>query len=518
MKLSMEIICANLPAEFSARIKGLKNDGLTLERPEFYIGEPRPFLSGHLYIVSAAELSSHTRTEQGAGIICIGNSLYIEQYKERCSLLLVDASVNPMLLFNSLTKIFNTYESWSEKLYEILNSSASLKEMIACSRPVFENPLFVLNADFHYLVHSDYTDQELEQQAEFRFENKKNLLPLDAFEKFLELHKLSLEERKPILLTVNGSSFLNINLFQDNVYCGCLTIEYYGKKCRTGDEALALYLSRFLTLALKKYTFFPGNEKNVLRQSLRDAINGYQVCLSQRRSLLPLHADGEYVCLTIRFTGPQVQLPVEYLCSLIEAEYPNCVALDHESSIVVCAQLGKKEAENTWYETLKSRFTPVIQSLNFHVGVSSAFKRLEDLRLYYLQTCAALENGRLFAPEEHYYLFEDYALKELIINMIGNLPFKMYYSKGLHLLEEHDAQSSVSYLETLRVYLKHNMSATKTAEALYLNRSTLLERLSRIKSLLDSDLSDPDERLRLQILLKALEIHNEIQDQAHPDT
>lgn len=72
--------------------------------------------------------------------------------------------------------------------------------------------------------------------------------------------------------------------------------------------------------------------------------------------------------------------------------------------------------------------------------------------------------------------------------------------------------------ETLRVYLKHNMSATKTAEALYLNRSTLLERLSRIKSLLDSDLSDPDERLRLQILLKALEIHNEIQDQAHPDT
>ena len=50
------------------------------------------------------------------------------------------------------------------------------------------------------------------------------------------------------------------------------------------------------------------------------------------------------------------------------------------------------------------------------------------------------------------------------------------------------------------------MSITKTTASLYINRSTFLERIARIKRELGTDLQDPDERLRLEILLKALQI------------
>lgn len=60
------------------------------------------------------------------------------------------------------------------------------------------------------------------------------------------------------------------------------------------------------------------------------------------------------------------------------------------------------------------------------------------------------------------------------------------------------------------MYLNNNMNITKTANDLYVHRSTLLERIARIKRELESDLQDSDERLRIQLLLKAMKIHETI--------
>ena len=70
-------------------------------------------------------------------------------------------------------------------------------------------------------------------------------------------------------------------------------------------------------------------------------------------------------------------------------------------------------------------------------------------------------------------------------------------------LKAHDESSQVSYLETLRVYLDNNLSVTKTAAALYLHRSTLLDRLAHITQMLGCDLKNPDFCLTLGILLRA---------------
>ncbi len=150
-------------------------------------------------------------------------------------------------------------------------------------------------------------------------------------------------------------------------------------------------------------------------------------------------------------------------------------------------------------------------SLHFDISISDPFQDIYSAQFCYLQACSALENGRLFAPEEHFYLFQDYALTEMIINALGRFPLEMYYSDGFRNLMEHDAASNVGYIETLRTYLDKNMSITKTTACLYIDRSTLLERIARIKRELGVDLQDADERLRLQILLKALKIQEEMQ-------
>jgi DNA-binding PucR family transcriptional regulator len=134
-----------------------------------------------------------------------------------------------------------------------------------------------------------------------------------------------------------------------------------------------------------------------------------------------------------------------------------------------------------------------------HTGGAHGLARLE-----------CLENGSLVNPEENIYEYQRYALTTMVVNAAGDMPVDMLFSEGLRQLVEHDRQSQTSYLQTLKALLDNNMSVTATARALFVHRSTLLERLARIKRILGEDLDDPDVRLRLQIVLKALSIQERL--------
>ena len=45
----------------------------------------------------------------------------------------------------------------SEELQTVLNTSGQIRDMVLCSQKIFDNPILVLDANFHFLVHSDYS-------------------------------------------------------------------------------------------------------------------------------------------------------------------------------------------------------------------------------------------------------------------------------------------------------------------------------------------------------------------------
>ena len=77
-------------------------------------------------------------------------------------------------------------------------------------------------------------------------------------------------------------------------------------------------------------------------------------------------------------------------------------------------------------------------------------------------------------------------------------------SEGLKALREHDRLKGSEYLRTLDLYLQNEMSVTRTSQALFIHRSSLLKRLDKIQRLLNQDLSDPDTRLYFRICLALL--------------
>jgi sugar diacid utilization regulator len=219
----------------------------------------------------------------------------------------------------------------------------------------------------------------------------------------------------------------------------------------------------------------------------------------------------ELICVLLEYIHNVPKVPISYVCNTVESTFPKSIAFEYKGAVIglISAEIFQKDTGEQSNE-MQERTMAVILSLGLRAGISDAFKEIVKVNIYYLQASAALANGAVLNPSKEYHEFSSYALNEMMINLSGQLPLEMYYSEGLRRLVEHDAVAKVSYLETLRIYLEENMGVQKAAQRLYIHRSTFLERFARIEKILDTNLKDPNERLRLQILLKAIQARDEI--------
>lgn len=512
MKLNVEIIFDNLREQIQARLLGVREKRLHLGRPEYYLGSGNAFQSGRLYVLRSEQLPQRPTIEKGAVILCVGKSMYLPYYLEQCGVIQITEKAELPLVFNLLTEIYNRYDAWSEELQAILNTSGQIRDMASCSQKIFDNPILVLDANFHFLVHSDYSGIDLAEWEKTLFRHSgEGDLPLPLLGAFLEHGELSTEETDAMLINILDSSTLCVNLFQDKVYGGCLIVDYRRREHLASDDSLAKYLADMIELALRKYSSTASGGRSSLRSILQGLVNGLND-MEQKWVLEGRQSGQEFICTKTQFSRRLAQLPIGYMCSVVEKTFLNSAAFEQDGAIVCFVETGALlEKDKSYLQVFWEYVTPMFATLNFDIGISDPFQDIYSAQLYYLQACSALENGRIFAPEEHFYLFQDYALTELIVNAMGRFPVELYYSDGFRRLVEHDRTSNVSYIETLRTYLDKNMSITKTTASLYINRSTFLERIARIKRELGTDLQDPDERLRLEILLKALQIQEAMQ-------
>lgn len=275
MKLNIEIIFDNLCGRVPAQLLGIRKRELHLRRPEYYIGPEHTFCSGILYVLRSEQLPKRPVIEKGAAILCVGRSMYLPYYQERCSVIQITAKVDLPVVFNLLTEIYNKYDAWGEELQAILNASGQIKEMASCSQKIFDNPILVLDANFHFLVHSDYSGIGLaEWEKALSRHSGDGDLPLPMLGAFLEHGELSTEKREAMLINILDSSTLCVNLFQEQAYSGCLVVDYRRRAHLASDDALAEYLAKMMEMALRKYTSTMSGGHSSLRSILQGLVNG----------------------------------------------------------------------------------------------------------------------------------------------------------------------------------------------------------------------------------------------------
>ena len=506
MNLNADIVFDNLPQDLNAKMAGPKVLALTLRRPELYEGGGAPFEANRLYLVNSERVPQRAHAERGCVIVCIGDSPLLERYRKSCSVIVIRQDASFYQVFNTLQRIFDGYDRWESELREAIDRNGEVGRLLACSEPVFGNPLFAIDEDFKILGASGSAANPLIGKGQ----TDGKTLGVDVFDQFLELHDLSMHEREPLVLTLLDQTTLNYNLFEHDDFRGCLTVLYEGRPYRPSDKPLIELLGKYVLTAIQQLASRAPEGLGSLRQAVQALVEERPLDSVERDVVTAANDGRHFVCIRLKLSNQLEQLPLGFVRNAIEDAFPGSIVFEYHRNSVVAMLDVEGEGDGGFRAAIERSLEPFVNAMAMDAGVSNPYNDLFVARSLFLQANHALDIGLLFDPGNRLYYFEDYALRDLVLSSVRDMRLELLFPEGLRRLVDHDKDSSTSYIETLRVYLENNLSIARTSSDLFVHRSTLIERLSRIKRELNLDFDDPNVQLRLRILLKAMQSRSEL--------
>ena len=132
-------------------------------------------------------------------------------------------------------------------------------------------------------------------------------------------------------------------------------------------------------------------------------------------------------------------------------------------------------------------------------GVGAVAVDISEWRDSFRQAGQALSMARRFRGNQPYF-FPDLSVYRLLLQIEHNPELITFHEETLGSLSAHE--DCPEMVHTLESYFEHNTNVSKTAEALFIHRNTLLYRLEKIASILQLDLDNPENRLAVQLALR----------------
>ena len=403
-------------------------------------------------------------------------------------------------VFNHTQRIFSMLLDWEARLQRILTDSADIKEMVRVSIPVFENRMIVVDCNLQTIAFCQSVD--IGGQREIRMSEQFDSVPEAKAALFRSSYYSMREIRHPFRYSDGVSSSYCINLYQGGSYVGVCSLTEDIRPFRESDFSLFWILAEYLQRAITLQACRPDGRALSMRTILSRILHGLPVdrkdmdaAVSERQHASAVSSP-VFRCIAVRSRDLNRTLPSEYLCSVFEALLPAATAVEYEETLAVfcCTTLnGQKKLR----DLLTDRMTPVLKEMNFLAGVSDPFTDIGRARSGYLQADCALNTGGGQDRSASLFYYDEYALNYMLNCCCGELSAREILPSGLQGLM--NSRNGSSDIETLRCYLDNECNASRTAEAMYLHRSSLTPRLERIRSYVNLD--TPEQRLYLRICL-----------------
>lgn len=502
MKINIDILYENLKDIFEIVVRGASSKTLTLRRVEFF-DPPETLQEDVIYIASCDMIDEYAQALKGMSLICLGGEPACSYSQSDSSLLLIKDSIGIVKVFHAVQQVFIRYETWEDELIEILRTTANLLDMVRVSVPIFGNPIQISDNQFNLIARTNILQRDKNGNIEsYTVEHTKTMKTSEIM-KFLKTdHPKDVKKKKPYF---SKDSMYCINLFVHNRFAANMHLIPFIRPFLSCDLLLFEFFSGFVEEALCKYTKISNNQVHTRKSMLKDLLNQKPTDQNWHHQIAENdHSYPErYVFIKVQFYGEGYALPIESVCQTLEQLLPGCMAFEHHSTIA--AFLSLADCTYSYEESLKI-FAKFLEDMDFQAGISDKFEDIQNARQYYLQAACAIKTGVEIHPGKRYYLFEDYAISYMLKRCVGEMEAEFICPRGLVKLRERDESVSGDYWKTLRVYLENEMNATETAKQLFLHRSTLMQKLTRIYSILNVDIRDPMKRLYIQLCMCLMDI------------
>ena len=339
-------------------------------------------------------------------------------------------------------------------------------------------------------------------------DNLPSMLESDAVDLFMASNRYRHMRSSRNVFTVPGSDDLLMkNVFADKKLVGMLVARHGGDVLSARYVRFVLrYLSPFVEEMFARLGSF--EESALGAERVRIAINktlaGDGSGAAELAAALGENghgADARFLVMRIErsFThdGPEER---DYVARRFESEWPDAYCFSYRDSLYMLVDVGASDSDKSG--PFMADMPAFARDNLAKVGMSRVFCSPDDLVASCRQAEAALSCGSAFDPTRWCHRFDEYALSWLVMRARGDEPARTFRHPGIGVLQDYDKGHGTDLLRTLSCFLGCRCNATAASSVLFVARSTLLNRLERIKELTGIDLEDSEELLYLGFSLK----------------
>lgn len=166
---------------------------------------------------------------------------------------------------------------------------------------------------------------------------------------------------------------------------------------------------------------------------------------------------------------------------------------------------GKERKE--FMLALANQIRSGIEKMNLNVickiGLGRPYPTNMKLYKSFYEAKVALELGRSEIHQRDVLHFEDIGIARLLSNIQNDLLHEYYIEVLDELLQQEQRDD---YIATLQEFFRNNGDISKTAEQLFVHPNTLRKRIKKIESILDCDLNQIEDQLKILVGLKIMKM------------
>lgn len=161
-------------------------------------------------------------------------------------------------------------------------------------------------------------------------------------------------------------------------------------------------------------------------------------------------------------------------------------------------------------KTLNQLKSAIKHNLSKHIQIVSGFgnmkHRLVEASQSFKEAFDALSVARTLPSAQTSPFYEELGIYQIIKGMADVQQLKTFVIHHIGAVAEYDKQYNSNLLETLDKFLSCMGAKQETAERLFIHRQTLYHRLEKIEDLLGKNYLRPENRICLEVALRAYEL------------
>lgn len=499
MKIPAEIIYRRLEERYE--LKRCSCDSERMIRGVFFAREDPPD-GEYIYIVNGVRQYMGLRGKKDAAVFLLADR-EPEMPHPGCDLLLFPSKTDREKLLNDIAAILQEYFEWAEQVEKYPESYAGIRDMMDLAHQKLNASMILTDAKHQFLYYTedfarmgylDSSDRLLPSEATLRMlaEDKDYYRLLSR----KEVYRFPEEEYHEVALCYNLFAITGATQ-------GTLMLLRRDGNYTPDDYFILEYLGYRIARVLRNHviTAFPLDTYRNFRQALTQLLESPGLTvpeLEERAEGIGWKKEAGFFMLAFYpMRSGETIIAKERLRSQLEQNYPGAFSMEKGNALYLILNAKRADVEKSF-----SRLIGVCQPYRV---IFSAGPEMDEIGQAgwcamvcdsFAEIMLAADTDDILDPEE---LLERYLLqydtrsvsKELLLH------------PAVRALRKHDISHETSYLETLEAYLREDRSPTKAARRLYIHRSTFLERMDRMKMIMEPwDLENWRTRILVGISLE----------------